>query len=76
MAHCYTNGWYNTINEGIPAIPRCLMLAKGRWYYPYIFDKGPRSPWRMPHRGYIQSWNGTFERQLPGSMIGSIGYDR
>ena len=36
---------------------------------------GPRSPWGgQIHRGYIQSWNGTFERQLPLQMIGSVGY--
>jgi len=36
---------------------------------------GPRSPWGGEiHRGYIQSWNATFERQLPWAMVGSAGY--
>ena len=36
---------------------------------------GPRSPWGgQIHRGYIMSWNGTVERQLPFNMIGSVGY--
>jgi hypothetical protein len=36
---------------------------------------GPRSPWGGEiHRGYIQSWNATLERQLPWAMVGSVGY--
>ena len=34
-----------------------------------------RSPWGGEiKRGYIQSWNFTIERKLPGNMIGSVAY--
>jgi hypothetical protein len=33
-----------------------------------------RSPWSEIHRGYIQSWNFTLERQLPGNMVTSVAY--
>jgi len=69
-----TYGWYNSINEGIPDIP-APDVSKGQALLPNNIDMGPRSPWGgMIHRGYIQSWNGTLERQLPLSMIGSVGY--
>ena len=69
-----TYGWFNTVNEGIPdiAIPD---VSKGQGLLPINIDMGPRSPWGgLIHRGYIQSWNGTFERTLPFNMIGSVGY--
>jgi hypothetical protein len=44
-------------------------------FLPLNIDMGPRSPWGGEiHRGYIQSWNATLERQLPWSMVGSAGY--
>ena len=33
-----------------------------------------RSPNSFIHRGYVQSWNFTLERQLPGQMVLSTGY--
>ncbi len=69
-----TYGWYNSINEGIPdiAIPD---TSKGQAFLPLNIDMGPRSPWGGElHRGYIQSWNATLERQLPWAMLGSVGY--
>ncbi|MDX2269113.1 MAG: TonB-dependent receptor [Bryobacter sp.] len=36
---------------------------------------GMRSPWGGEiNRGYIQSWNFTIERRLPGEILGSIAY--
>jgi len=50
-------------------------VSKGQALLPNNIDMGPRSPWGgMLHRGYIMSWNGTIERQLPFNMIGSVGY--
>ena len=69
-----TYGWYNTLNEGIPEIPT-PDVSKGSALLPNNIDMGPRSPWGgQIHRGYIMSWNGTVERQLPFNMIGSVGY--
>ena len=69
-----TYGWYNTLNEGIPDIPT-PDVSKGSALLPNNIDMGPRSPWGgQIHRGYIMSWNGTVERQLPFNMIGSVGY--
>ena len=64
----------NTLNEGIPDIPT-PDVSKGSALLPNNIDMGPRSPWGgQIHRGYIMSWNGTVERQLPFNMIGSVGY--
>ena len=61
-----TFGWFNSVNEGIPDIV-APDVSKGQAILPTNLDMGPRSPWGGEiHRGYIQSWNGTFERQLPG----------
>jgi hypothetical protein len=69
-----TYGWFNTISEGIPDIAT-PDVSKGQALLPLNTDMGPRSPWGgMLHRGYIQSWNGTLEHQLPWSMLGSVGY--
>ncbi|MCX6631782.1 MAG: TonB-dependent receptor, partial [Candidatus Solibacter sp.] len=69
-----TYGWYNALNEGIPDIPT-PDVSKGQALLPNNIDMGPRSPWGgRIHRGYIMSWNGTVERQLPLNMIGSVGY--
>jgi len=69
-----TYGWYNTIDQGIPdiAVPD---VSKGQAQLPLDVNMGPRSAWGgMLHRGYIQSWNATFERRLPWEMIGTAGY--
>jgi outer membrane receptor protein involved in Fe transport len=69
-----TYGWFNTVDQGIPAIPT-PDVSKGQLQLPVELDMGPRSPWGgMLHRGYIQSWNLTLERKLPFEMIGSAGY--
>lgn len=69
-----TYGWFDSINEGIPEIP-LPNVGAGQGTLPLNIDMGPRSPWGgMLHRGYIQSWNATLERQLPWNMIGSAGY--
>ena len=69
-----TFGWYNTLNEGIPQIDP-PDTSKGSALLPNNIDMGPRSPWGGEiHRGYIQSWNATLERQLPWQMVGSAGY--
>jgi hypothetical protein len=60
--------------SGIPDIAT-PDVSKGQALLPNNIDMGPRSPWGgMLHRGYIMSWNGTLERQLPFSMVGSVGY--
>jgi hypothetical protein len=67
-------GWYNSISEGIPDVP-IPDVSKGQAFLPLSVDMGPRSPWGgQIHRGYIQSWNATLERQLPWAMVGSAGY--
>lgn len=38
-------------------------------------DASERSPYAGElHRGYVQSWNFTIQRKLPGALVGSIGY--
>jgi hypothetical protein len=69
-----TFGWYNTIDQGIPAVP-VPNISSGQGILPTNLDMGPRSPWGgQLNRGYIQSWNLTFERKLPWDMVGSVGY--
>jgi hypothetical protein len=69
-----TYGWFNSVNEGIPEIP-LPDVSKGTGLLPNSIDMGPRSPWGgMLHRGYIQSWNATLQRNLPFAMVGSAGY--
>jgi hypothetical protein len=68
------NGWYNTLNQGIPEVPT-PDYSKGTLTLPLNIDMGPRSPWAGPlHRGYIQSFNFTVERQLPWDMVGNAAY--
>ncbi len=70
-----TYGWYNSIDQGIPEVPIPTGIESGQIKLPNNVDMGPRSPWGgMLHRGYIQSWNFTVERKLPGDIIGSVGY--
>ncbi len=69
-----TYGWYNTIDQGIPDVPT-PDISSGQGILPVALDMGPRSPWGGEiHRGYIQSWNLTFERKLPFDLVGSVGY--
>ena len=69
-----TFGWYNTIDQGIPAVPT-PDISSGQGILPVSLNMGPRSPWGgQLNRGYIQSWNFTYERKLPWEMVGSVGY--
>ena len=63
-----------SLELGIPAIP-LPDISRGVIELPPTVDMGPRSPWggRL-NRGYIQSWNFTVERKLPGDIVGSIAY--
>ena len=66
--------WVDTIDKGIPAIP-LPDTSTGIITLPSTVDMGPRSPWGGSlHRGYIQSWNFTIERKLPGNIATSVGY--
>ncbi|HWR51867.1 MAG TPA: hypothetical protein VN428_12210, partial [Bryobacteraceae bacterium] len=67
-------GWYNTLNQGIPAVPT-PDISSGILTLPNNLDMGPRSPWGgYLRRGYIQSWNFTLERKLPWDAVGSVAY--
>ena len=66
--------YYGFLADGIPPVPT-PDITKGSILLPPTIDMGPRSPWGGPlHRGYIQSWNFTVERQLPYQVVGSVGY--
>ncbi len=66
--------YYGKLADGIPPVPT-PDISKGVIPLPPTVDMGPRSPWgEEVHRGYIQSWNFTLERQLPYGMVGSLGY--
>jgi hypothetical protein len=61
-----------TLAAGIPAVigPN---LSTG--IVPLDPNASERSPWQGElHRGYVQSWNFTIERKLPGGIVGSAGY--
>lgn len=67
-------GWYNNLSQGIPEIP-LPDVSSGIIELPLNINMGPRSPWGGElKRGYIQSWNLTLERRLPGSILASAGY--
>jgi hypothetical protein len=67
-------GWYNTLDQGVPAIPT-PDTSTGTTQLPLNYDMGPRSPWGgQIHRGYTQSWNFTIERKLPMDAVGSVAY--
>jgi hypothetical protein len=62
----------SSLAAGIPA-PDLPDLSTGIVTLPGKVTE--RSPWGGEiKRGYIQSWNFTIERTLPGNMIGSIAY--
>ncbi|MCC6367383.1 MAG: TonB-dependent receptor [Bryobacterales bacterium] len=66
--------WIGTLDQGIPAIP-IPDTSTGIIPLPATIDMGPRSAWAGEiHRGYIQSWNFTLERKLPGELVTSLGY--
>jgi hypothetical protein len=66
--------YYNSLSVGLPPVPT-PDISKGSMLLPATIDMGPRSPWGgLLHRGYIQSWNFTIERQLPYRMLGSVAY--
>jgi hypothetical protein len=66
--------YYGSLTDGIPPVPT-PDISKGPIPLPATIDMGPRSPWGGEiHRGYIQSWNFTLERQLPFKLLGSAGY--
>jgi outer membrane receptor protein involved in Fe transport len=66
--------WFDTLDKGIPPIP-IPDTSRGVMTLPPTIDMGPRSPWGgQINRGYIQSWNFTIERKLPGDIITSVGY--
>jgi hypothetical protein len=61
-----------TLPAGIPA-PVFPDLSTGT--IPLPGNVTERSPWGGEiKRGYIQSWNFTVERQLPGNIVANVGY--
>lgn len=65
---------FRPLEQGIPPIP-IPDITPGTLALPPTVSMGPRSPWGgMMSRGYIQSWNFTLERRLPGSLVGSAAY--
>lgn len=64
---------FGSVSDGIPAmfIPD---VSTGRVPVPTsaVISRSPFPG--MLHRGYIQSWNFTIERQLPGAFVVSAGY--
>ena len=61
-----------TLANGIPAIPPVPSLGNGVIDLPLNvgFEGQPKNL----HRGYIQSWNLTVEKQLGGGFTGQVGY--
>ena len=67
-------GYFGTLSRGIPDVPT-PDISSGTIPLPPTVNMGPRSPYggRL-NRGYIQSWNFTLERKLPGEFLVSAGY--
>jgi hypothetical protein len=61
----------STLDTGIPPVP-LPDISTG--IVPLPTDASERSPWGYIHRGYVQSWNVTLERKLPGEILASVGY--
>ncbi len=61
----------STLAAGIPPVP-LPDISSG--IVPLPGDASERSPWGYIHRGYVQSWNLTVERKLPGEIVASVGY--
>ncbi len=69
-----TYSWYGTFTSGIPDVAT-PDISSGVVTLPPTVNMGPRSPFSGDlHRGYIQSWNFTLERQLPEAFLVSVGY--
>jgi hypothetical protein len=69
-----TYGYYGFFSKGIPDVPT-PDISTGSTTLPPTVNMGMRSPWPgQLHRGYIQSWNFTVERQLPADFLVSLGY--
>lgn len=67
-------GYYGLLANGIPDVAT-PDISTGTTPLPATLNMGPRSPWGgMINRGYIQSWNFTVERRLPGEFLVSAGY--
>ena len=61
-----------TLANGIPPVVG-PDLSTG--IVPLPGNASERSPWGGEiHRGYVQSWNFTVERKLPGDIVSSVGY--
>ncbi len=60
-------------NVGIPSIC-CPDISKGRIPLPLSAEMGYPQANKQLKRGYIESWNLTVEKKLPGQMVTSIGY--
>ncbi len=61
-----------TLASGIPPVVG-PDLSTG--IVPLPGNASERSPWAGEiHRGYVQSWNFTVERRLPGDLVTSVGY--
>lgn len=61
-----------TFSAGIPPVVG-PDLSTG--IIPLPADASERAPWQAEiHRGYVQSWNFTIERKLPGDIVASAGY--
>ena len=58
---------------GIPSIC-CPDISKGRVPLPAVAETGYPRANTMLHRGYIESWNLIFERELPYQIVGTAGY--
>lgn len=67
-------GYFGLLEQGIPDVPT-PDISSGVTELPSTVNMGPRSAWGgQLNRGYIQSWNFTIERKLPGDFITSVGY--
>jgi hypothetical protein len=70
LIHGHTRSWSATLDQGLPPgppEPKGDILDMPKTAALITFDNNAK-------RGYIQSWNLTLERQLPGNWIVSAGY--
>ncbi|MCU1260915.1 MAG: hypothetical protein JWO80_3800, partial [Bryobacterales bacterium] len=73
-ANLSTNGynWATTLKQGVPSVVG-PDLSTGIVSLPGNVSE--RSPWGGEvHRGYVQTWNFTIERQLPLNLFTSVAY--
>jgi hypothetical protein len=73
QAFTASNGynWGTTLSQGVPNT-QGPDLSTGVVSLPGNVSE--RSPNSYIHRGYVQSWNFTLERQLPLGLVSSVGY--